>query len=100
MTPEPDSSCGLFLPVAVVLGGLMASMETTAGSVREAICSKRSLRACRGSAELREAGRVWADALPEGVETRLEPPKKAAIPNTATHVNRFIGDNPREGWSD
>src|SRR5688572_27256087 len=98
MTPEPLSST-FFLPVApmaVVLGGLTASTETTAGATLAAIASKRSLRACKGSAPAGAASgaRDWA-LIGNRV---IEPPKKIARPRLKATAVRFMRKTLRGGW--
>src|SRR5262245_27700116 len=75
-TPEPDSYCGFDLPLAVVLGGLTASTETTAGVTLAAMASKRSLRALRISGvALAPTGADCALADPPRSSGMVTPPE-------------------------
>src|SRR5262245_21315704 len=96
MTPEPDSSCGRVFPEA---GGLVASIDTTAGETFAAIASKRSERWV--SAWKIGGGGDWAMAV--GVErgpryTAAAPPAKAHVPSRASTPIRYsMAELSRQG---
>src|SRR5262245_28004995 len=96
MTPEPDSSCGRVLPGA---GGLVASIDTTAGETFVAIISKRCDRAV--SDWRTGGGGDWAMTV--GVDrgpryTAARPPAKAQLASRASIPIRFsMAELSRQG---